>query len=232
MLKHSLLNFTMALCFSLNIANATAINEPSQKSFNDFDISDAQVVSTQQLSPNSPFYLSLSENEAWIQQKLGNDFYSFYDKKIKNKLSKKSSLKLDYYLNGSSTINIKNSQISKLPVIDKSIQPFDFSAPFMRFSDDELQWNPAEIAIVKMGDDYKKFVDDEVLAGQTYKEFWDGVETSAFEDFIDEHFAFHDNALFRVLIMLAGFLVLTIIYASRARLAALISPEEDIKKTE
>jgi len=238
MLKHYLLSLTMVLCFSLNIANATSINSPAQKSGNDSDASDDQQSTTAQLSSDSPFNLSPSGNEAWIKQKLGNDFYTFYDKKTKNKPSEKASLKIDYYLNASSKvntsskINVEKNQLLNLPAIVKINLLPNFSTPAMRFSDDELEWNPADITIIELSDDYKKFVDDEVLAGKTYREFWDGEETTEFEDFIDEHFGFHDNALFRALIVLAGFLALVLTYAYRAKLAALISPEDNAEELE
>lgn len=202
---------------------------------------NSQALSNNPASPNNQdvsssqtntFFPFDSNQGLWIQENLGDDFYHYYVKKIVKKPLNKISLKLDYGLTLKPTsaststlvIDSKNSARNNV-LVNHTIQALE--SPKISFSDDNLQWNPADIAMIELGDDYQKFVDDEINSGHTYKEFWDGVETTALEDFVDEHFGFHDNALIRALILMALFLVTVIAFAKRAELADFFLSEDN-----
>ena len=159
-------------------------------------------------------FISDTEYALWAKKEFGEDFYHFYTKKIQHKSNKINSLKMDFYLSPTFKVKSKSNKSDDkyVEIGDAPIEALTIPEPETQFSDIGYEWNPANLTIVKISDDYQKFVDDEILAGQTYKEFWDGEETTEFEDFIDDHFSFHDSALMRVLIMLSGCLIALLSY--------------------
>ena len=218
---------------ALHCTGAYALTADKQLVKNDLDFGAS--ISRPYAPAQNSLFPAHSNQKLWIQENLGDDFYSFFSQKIVRKSSNIESLQLEYFLKPEQTFiqvsnqsgNVKNSIISNADP-HNSIQALE--ATQISFSEDGLEWNSSDIAIVNLGNDYQKFIDDEVLANRTYREFWDGVETTQLEDFIDDHFAFHDNALIRMLIMLGLFLLAVLAIAERAELADYFMSEENINR--
>lgn len=170
-------------------------------------------------------FFATPENTSRIKHILGDDFYHYYTQKIINKKPKASALKMDFHLGTlfQATTKVDESNNSYVEINKTRIKSLDI--PEIQFSDETYSWNPASLSVVKLSNDYKQFVNDEVVAGKTYKEFWDGEETTAFEDFVDEHFGFHDSALLRYLILLVGIFFLIMGYLLKPKLMQYIYPD-------
>ena len=79
--------------------------------------------------------------------------------------------------------------------------------------------------MTKIDNKYKKFEYDEVTAGKTYIEFWDGLETTALKDFVDEHFGVQDSALFRYFILLITILMVALSFIIKPKLMQYLYPD-------
>lgn len=176
------------------------------------------------IQANATFF-AMPENTLWIKHILGDDFYHYYTQKIINKKPKANSLRMDFHLGTLFQATTKVDELNNSYVEINKTRIKSLDVPDIQFSDEAYTWNPASLSIVKLSNDYKQFVNNEVLAGKTYKEFWDGVETTAFEDFVDEHFGFHDTALFRYLILLAGILILIVGFLLKPKLMQYLYPD-------
>ncbi|MES2502154.1 MAG: hypothetical protein V4545_06075 [Pseudomonadota bacterium] len=223
MFKRFALSFIMFCCSANCLANATALI----KQVDDSALSVQELTMPAIESPiqANAIFVAMPEHEFWIKNALGNDFYQFFTKKIINKKPKANSLKMDFNLGTlfQATTKADESNNSYVEINKTRIKTLD--VPVIQFSDETYTWNAANLSLVKLGNDYQQFVNDEVLAGNTYKEFWDGVETTAFEDFVDEHFGFHDSALFRYLILLAGILLVISGYLLKPKLMQYLYPD-------
>ena len=194
--------FASQAAIAAPINQATPVNQATPDIAGDVSIQPVLPPTTAPFNHTNVYFLPQSENELWVKKNLGNDFYQFYTQKIKKKALKKPLLKLDYYLNLGAIKAKKFNLPANKDSAAENMQLKTLAVPKMHFADNEYECNPANISIVEMGDDYTAFINDEVSAGKTYKEFWDGEETTQLDGFIDEHFSFHDSALIRVLIML------------------------------
>jgi hypothetical protein len=225
------LGLTFGLVNLAGLANATGLTDGkpiNKKTTSESFSKHAQESSAHSIDlpeQNESVFSAQFENELWIKTAFGEDFHHFYIQKVKNKKRKPNALKMDFDLGylSKSTTKVDKSHNTYVEVNKTRIETLD--VPDMQFADDIYPWNGANISIVKMGSDYQHYVDDEISAGQTYKEFWDGEETTEFEDFIDEHFGFHDSALIRYLVLLAGILFIIVAYIFKSRIMQLINPD-------
>ena len=229
-------NFLLCIVIlALQCTTASAFTADSLLIKTDVDFNDSISNLTSATHQTSNSYPANSNQGLWIQENLGSDFYDFYASKVVKKTSNQKSLQLAYFLKpGFASAGLSNQSASAKNDINNnvfsanSIQALESSK--ISFSEDGIEWNPTDLAIVSLGSDYQKFIDDEITAGHTYKEFWDGVETTEFEDFIDEHFGFHDNALLRYLIMLSILLIAILAIAKRAEIADFVMAEENVDR--
>ena len=205
MFKRFLLGYIIFFCLAINLANATSIN----KQADDIELNIQELTMPVIDSPiqTDSFQVTVPENTLWIKKVLGEHFQHF-TQKIINKKIKASSLKMDFRLGSLFQATTKADQANNTYVEVNKTRIKTLDVADIQFSDDSYAWNPANLSMVKLGSDYQQFVNDEVSAGNTYKEFWDGVETTALEDFMDEHFGFHNSALLRYLILLIGILMI------------------------
>lgn len=223
MFKRFFIGFIMLFYFANCLANATAIDKQVDTlALNIQELISPAIDSTIQ---DSARVFAIPENESWIKNALGEDFYQFFAKKIINKKPAVNTLKMDFYLGTKFEASIKadESDNSLVEVNKTRIKTLD--TPSIQFSDAAYTWNPANVSLVKLGKDYQQFVDDEVLAGKSYKEFWDGTETTAFDDFVDENFGFHDSALLRYLILLTGILLMVVGYLTKPVVIKYLYPD-------
>lgn len=219
------------LVFQCSTASALTSDHQSIKSDLDYGFDISTLASP--ADRTDALFSTESNHATWIQEKLGEDFYHFYAKKVIKKPSSKNSLQFEYFLNPELKSNNTSNQFIKISTGANAAEVTSIQAlksSKISFSEDSMEWNPADIAIINLGEDYQKYIDDEISAGHTYREFWDGVETTEFEDFIDEHFGFHDNALLRYLAMLGILLVAILMVAKRAELADFIMSEQNIDR--
>lgn len=218
MLKQVSIGLMMFFCLASCLANTSpAKQQENDKAFSAPELNTADI---QPPTQADALFLPTHENDLWAKNALGEDFHQFFIKKIKNKKTKYNALKMDYHLSAAFKVTNKADQShnSYIEIDNAHIETLD--APEIQFSDDAYQWNPANVSIMKLGQDYQLFVDDEVSTGQLYKGFWDGEETTAFEDFIDEYFSFHTAALIRYLILLVGIFFVIAAYLLREKIMA------------
>ena len=206
MFKRFLLGYIIFFCLAINLANATPIN----KQADDIELNIQELTMPVIDSPiqTDSFQVTVPENTLWIKKVLGEHFHHYFTQKIINKKIKASSLKMDFRLGSLFQATTKADQANNTYVEINKTRIKTLDVADIQFSDENYAWNPANLSMVKLGSDYQQFVNNEVSAGNTYKEFWDGVETTALEDFMDEHFGFHNSALLRYLILLIGILMI------------------------
>lgn len=212
-------------CIASTLADATAVNKEAPTAVVSNLVPELSTSTITLSNQNNSLFSATPNSELWVKNTLGDDFYRFYTKKVKNKKRNASALKMDFNLVSVSNSVIKTDKLRNTyaEINNKHLEILD--VPNIQFSDDIYQWSAANISIVELGSDYQQFVDDEILAGKTYKEFWDGEETTDFEDFVDDHFGFHDSALLRVLFVLACSLFAIIGYKLLPQLIEYINPD-------
>ena len=223
MFKRFLLSYITLFCLAINLANATPIN----KQADDIELNIQALTMTVLDSPiqTDSFQMTVPENTVWIKSVLGEHFYHYFNQKIINKKIQASSLKMDFHLSPLFQATTKADQANNTYVEINKTRIKTLDVADIQFSDENYAWNPANLSMVKLGSDYQQFVNDEVSSGNTYKEFWDGVETTALEDFMDEHFGFHNSALMRYLILLVGILMVIIGFMLKPKVIQYLYPD-------
>lgn len=223
MFKRFLLGYITFFCLAISLANATAIN----KQADDIELNIQELTMPVIDSPiqTDSFQMTVPENTLWIKKVLGEHFYHYFTQKIINKKIKASSLKMDFRLGSLFQATTKADQANNTYVEINKTRIKTLDVAYIQFSDESYAWNPANLSMVKLGSDYQQFVNDEVSAGNTYKEFWDGEETTALEDFMDEHFGFHNSALLRYLILLIGILMIITGFMLKPKVIQYLYPE-------
>lgn len=208
---------------AINLANAT----PVIKQADEIELNIQALTMPVIESPiqADSIQMAAPENTVWFKNVLGDNFYHYFTQKIINKKIQASSLKMDFHLSSLLQAITKADQSNNTFVEINKTRIKTLDVADMQFSDENYAWNPANLSMVKLGSDYQQFVNDEVSAGNTYKEFWDGEETTAFEDFVDEHFGFHDSALLRYLIVLGGVLLVIIGFMLKPKLIQYLYPD-------
>lgn len=208
---------------AINLANAT----PVIKQADEIELNIQALTMPVIESPiqADSIQMAAPENTVWIKNVLGDNFYHYFTQKIINKKIQASSLKMDFHLSSLLQAITKADQSNNTFVEINKTRIKTLDVADMQFSDENYAWNPANLSMVKLGSDYQQFVNGEVSAGNTYKEFWDGEETTAFEDFVDEHFGFHDSALLRYLIVLGGVLLVIIGFMLKPKLIQYLNPD-------
>ena len=223
MLKHFLLWYIMFFSLAYNLANATPINKHAKDP--ELTIPELTVPVVESPIQADSIQMAAPENALWIKNVLGEDFNHYFTQKIINKEIKANTLKMDFHLRSSFQAATKADQSNNTYVEINKTRIKTLDVADMQFSDDAYTWNPANLSMVKLGSDYQQFVNDEVSAGNTYREFWDGEETTAFEDFVDEHFGFHNSALLRYLIVLLGILMVIIGFILKPKVIQYLYPD-------
>ena len=217
----------MLFYLAINLANATAINQQPGRQTEDYELTVHEITTPVIESPAQVdlFQIALPESTLWIKNALGEDFNHYFTQKIINKKIKADALKMDFRLVSSYQKITKTDQSNKAFVETNKTQSQPLDVTDIQFSDESYVWNPANLTMVKLGSDYQRFVNDEVSAGKTYKEFWDGEETTALEDFVDEHFGLHESALVRYLIFLAGILIVIFCFMLKPKVIQFLYPD-------
>lgn len=208
--------------FQSTIAYALPANNASAEIETKFD---SNIFQAPKLAIHIPFPINLNSLDAdsansdygsWIEEKLGMDFYQFFTHKIGNKPANAASLKFDYFL---------ESQLStSKSAANNTVQTL--FAPQISFSENDLQWNPANIALMSLGNDYQHFIDDALLNGLSDDGLSDNTNSKGFKSLIDEYVGFHDSALKRILIFLCVGLVTVITFVKRGQFTYLLLPNK------
>ena len=208
---------------AINLANAT----PVIKQADEIELNIQALTMPVIESPiqADSIQMAAPENTVWIKNVLGEHFYHYFTQKIINKKIQANSLKMDFHLSSLLQAITKADQSNNTFVEINKTRIKTLDVADMQFSDENYAWNPANLSMVKLGSDYQQFVNDEVSAGNTYKEFWDGEETTALEDFVDEHFGFHDSALLRYLILLVSILVVITGFMLKPKVMQYLHPD-------
>ena len=205
MFKRFLLSYITLFCLAIHFANATAINKQADEI--ELNIQALTIPVIESPIQADSIQMAVPESTVWIKKVLGENFYRYFNQKIINKKILASSLKMDFHLGALFQAVTKADQSNNTYVEINKTRIKTLDVADIQFSDETYAWNPANLSMVKLGSDYQQFVNDEVSAGNTYKEFWDGEETTALEDFVEEHFGFQDSPLLRYLILLTGILM-------------------------